>query len=50
MRSMRWPGEARPAFTPYGVSSEDIPDPIARALTGLLDEVATLRARVQDRG
>ena len=44
----RLPGEARPAFTPYGVSGEDIPDPIARALSGLLDEVATLRARVNE--
>jgi serine O-acetyltransferase len=41
------PGEARPAFEPYGVSGE-IPDPIARALTGLIDEVATLRARVNE--
>ena len=41
-------GEPRPAFSPYGVSGEDIPDPVARALTGLLDEVATLRARVNE--
>src|SRR5207253_2369100 len=39
------PGEARPAFEPYGVTG-DIPDPIARALNGLLDEVSTLRARL----
>jgi serine O-acetyltransferase len=44
----RLPGEARPAFEPYGVSGEDIPDPIARALSGLLDEVASLRARVNE--
>jgi|HubBroStandDraft_6_1064221.scaffolds.fasta_scaffold176016_2 serine O-acetyltransferase len=44
----RPPGEARPAFEPYGVSGEDIPDPIARALSGLLDEVASLRARVNE--
>jgi serine O-acetyltransferase len=42
----RAPGEARPAFTPYGVSGDDLPDPVARALSGLLDEVASLRARV----
>ena len=42
----RHAGEARPAFEPYGVSGDDIPDPILRALTGLLDEVASLRARV----
>ncbi len=39
------PGEARPAFEPYGVTG-DIPDPIARALNALLDEVQSLRARV----
>jgi serine O-acetyltransferase len=44
----RSPGEAKPEFTPYGVSSEDIPDPVARALNGLLDEVASLRARVNE--
>jgi serine O-acetyltransferase len=36
-----------PAFEPYGVSGE-IPDPIARPLTALLDEVAALRARVAE--
>jgi serine O-acetyltransferase len=39
--------DARPAFEPYGVTGE-IPDPIARALNGLLDEVASLRARVNE--
>ncbi len=43
----RQPGDAQPAFAPYGVSGEDIPDPIARALNGLLDEVASLRAHVK---
>jgi serine O-acetyltransferase len=37
--------ESRPQFEPYGVTAE-IPDPIARALNALLDEVATLRAGV----
>jgi serine O-acetyltransferase len=41
-------GEARPAFLPYGVSENELPDPVARALSGLLDEVATLRARVNE--
>jgi serine O-acetyltransferase len=41
------PGEARPAFEPYGVTGE-LPDPIARALNGLLDEVSVLRARVAE--
>jgi serine O-acetyltransferase len=35
----------RPIFQPYGVDP-DIPDPIARALNALLDEVTTLRARI----
>jgi serine O-acetyltransferase len=39
--------EAEPAFLPYGIPGE-IPDPIARALTGLLDEVTTLKARVAE--
>jgi serine O-acetyltransferase len=37
--------EAPPAFEPYGVTGE-IPDPIARALNALLDEVSALRARL----
>ncbi|HKS89647.1 MAG TPA: serine O-acetyltransferase, partial [Stellaceae bacterium] len=36
---------APPGFEPYGVSSE-LPDPVARAMNGLLDEVSALRARV----
>src|SRR5205085_2966577 len=38
-------GGERPTFQPYGVDP-DVSDPIARALTGLLDELARLRARV----
>jgi serine O-acetyltransferase len=38
---------AEPAFLPYGIPG-DIPDPIARALTGLLDEVTNLKARVAE--
>src|SRR5947207_6596079 len=37
--------EAPPVFEPYGITAE-IPDPIARALNGLLDEVSTLRTRL----
>jgi serine O-acetyltransferase len=40
-------GEPHPSFQPYAVC-EDIPDPIARALNGLLDEVTGLRARVAE--
>ena len=36
---------SEPVFQPYGIG-EDIPDPVARALNGLLDEVTNLRARV----
>ena len=36
-----------PIFEPYGISGE-IPDPIARPLTALLDEVAALRARIAE--
>ena len=36
---------AEPIFAPYGFTGE-IPDPIARALNALLDEVTALRARV----
>jgi serine O-acetyltransferase len=39
--------EPRPAFQPYAVSG-DIPDPIARALNGLIDEVTSLRAHVNE--
>src|SRR6266853_6812685 len=41
------PGETPPVFEPYGITAE-IPDPIARALNGLLDEVSTLRARLNE--
>jgi serine O-acetyltransferase len=46
----REPGRAtsqppEPVFAPYGFTGE-IPDPIARALNALLDEVTSLRARV----
>lgn len=39
--------EVKPAFQPYAVCG-DIPDPIARALNGLLDEVTSLRARIME--
>ena len=37
--------DSPPAFEPYGITGE-IPDPIARALNALLDEVSALRARL----
>src|SRR5690242_14183064 len=36
-----------PVFEPYGISGE-IPDPIARPLAALLDEVSALRARIAE--
>jgi len=39
--------EARPEFVPYGITAE-LPDPIARPLNALLDEVQALRARVNE--
>jgi serine O-acetyltransferase len=39
--------EARPAFQPYALGPE-IPDPIVRALNGLLDEVTNLRTRLNE--
>jgi serine O-acetyltransferase len=35
-------------FVPYGTPGDDIPDPVARALNGLVDEVKALRARVAE--
>ena len=35
-------------FVAYGTPTEDIPDPVARALDGLLDAVQSLRARVNE--
>ena len=37
-----------PPFVAYGTPTGDIPDPVARALDGLLNEVQQLRARVND--
>jgi serine O-acetyltransferase len=39
--------ESQPTFQPYALGPE-IPDPIARALTGLLDEVTSLQARLAE--
>ncbi len=41
------PLRPRPEFRPYALG-EGIPDPVARALNGLLDEVTSLRARVTE--
>ena len=36
------------AFLPYGTPCDEVPDPVARAISGLLDEVYRLRARVTE--
>jgi serine O-acetyltransferase len=41
------PRSAEPTFEPYAIGDEN-PDPVTRVLNGLLDEVATLRARVSE--
>ena len=35
-------------FLPYGTPCDEIPDPVARVLNGLLDEVQSLRARLEE--
>jgi serine O-acetyltransferase len=43
-----WPqSRTRPGFLPYGTPCEDLPDPVARAIRGLVDEVTALRQRVE---
>jgi serine O-acetyltransferase len=42
------PREARAKFHAYGIPDGDLPDPVARAVDGLLDQVSALRARVED--
>ena len=36
-----------PVFSPYGTPMGDVPDPVARALEGLMQEVSMLRNQVQ---
>jgi len=38
--------EEQPSFLAYGTPTGDIPDPVARAIDGLLGEVQSLRARL----
>ena len=44
----RAPETANAPFMAYGTPTGNIPDPVARTLEGLLDEVQSLRARVND--
>lgn len=42
------PRDTSQEFLAYGTPTGEIPDPVARALDGLLDQVSTLRARVEE--
>lgn len=42
------PAASGDGFLPYGTPCDEVPDPVARALNGLLDEVHRLRARVEE--
>ena len=46
VQSREQPKQAEPRFVAYGTPIGDLSDPIARSIDGLLDEVQTLRARV----
>jgi serine O-acetyltransferase len=41
------PAPKAPEFLPYGTPCDEIPDPVARVLTALQEEVALLRARLE---
>ncbi len=41
------PRDSRPEFLAYGTPTVELPDPVARAMEGLLDHVATFRARLE---
>lgn len=45
-RPVRAPKEKKDDFRLYGTAGADLPDPVVRALDGLLDSVETLTARV----
>ena len=40
--------EPKPGFMPYGTPCDDLPDPIARCVASLMDEVATLNKRIAE--
>ena len=44
----RGSGSRSAEFSPYGTPIGDVPDPIARALEGLMEQVTTLKARVEE--
>ena len=44
----RGQGQQSETFCAYGLSGHELPDPVARAMNGLLDELTTLKARVAE--
>ena len=44
----RHTGSRSPEFSPYGTPLGDIPDPVVRALDGLMEQVTTLKARIEE--
>jgi serine O-acetyltransferase len=48
VQTTRTPENTAAPFVAYGTPTGNIPDPVARALEGLLDEVQSLRARVNE--
>ena len=42
------PTEEPVKFVAYGTPCEDLPDPVARAIRGLMDEVTSLRVRIRE--
>jgi serine O-acetyltransferase len=45
---VRPPQSDADTFAPYGIPLGDLPDPVARALDGLMDQVTTLKARIDE--
>lgn len=40
------PKECGSEFAAYGLPTQDLPDPVARAIEGLLDQISRLQARI----
>jgi serine O-acetyltransferase len=48
VQTQRRAPEPAPAFLAYGTPCEDLPDPVARAVNGLVDQVTALKRRVDE--
>mgnify|MGYP001436170616 CR=1 FL=1 len=44
----RHTGNRSPEFSPYGTPLGDVPDPVVRALDGLMEQVTTLKTRIEE--